>query len=361
MKIITLGLDSRVLDSTTALAQRFVEYGEMAERFDVIVPGNGDRRILSNRVTVYSFKGKNKIVRIFRLLSFFSKLQKENKYEIISTRDLHFLGTICVYFTRKYSLGLEIQVHGFEKCSWLRNKMARFVLKRASALRVVSKRLKEKLIKEFGISEEKITVVPIFVNCKSMQAKSLSDIHEPHGAFIFVTVGRLVKIKNIHMQLAAMHKIVKDFPHTRLLIAGDGPLKESLKLKVKSLKLGDKVTFLGGVADVTQVFKDADCFLLTSNEEGYGLAPIEAAAYGLPIIMTDVGCAGEVITHDENGIIIPTRDKIKLIESMKKMITNSEFRNMVRENNKLICAKLFSFQDTLGLYQKSWQRAILKK
>jgi len=96
------------------------------------------------------------------------------------------------------------------------------------------------------------------------------------------------------------------------------------------------------------------------------LVVIEAAHYGLPIIMTDVGCAGEVIRNPSissgqgSGIVIPVGDKKALEKTMIKLIEDKELRERLGDNAKKAILKLPNKEETLNLYKKSWKAAIKK-
>jgi len=113
-----------------------------------------------------------------------------------------------------------------------------------------------------------------------------------------LTVSRLVPVKNIFLQLESLAEIIKDHSQVVLTIVGDGPERERLQQLAKDLGIGDKVKFVGLVDNPDSFYASADAFLLTSNKEGWGLVVIEAGSFGLPVIMTDVGCAGEVVVDN---------------------------------------------------------------
>ncbi len=123
---------------------------------------------------------------------------------------------------------------------------------------------------------------------------------------------------------------------------------------VRELGLEKHVTFTGTVSDPTPFFHEADAFLLTSLSEGYGMAPIEAACFGLPVIMTDVGCANEVILDQINGFVIPVGDELALVKAMKRLIEEPETRERIQEENKKLFEKLPTLQKTLRRYRESW-------
>ncbi|MEK7160763.1 MAG: glycosyltransferase family 4 protein [Patescibacteria group bacterium] len=361
MKILSLGLDNSILDKTSALAERTIEYGNLVEKYTVIVPSLKNEEIeLSERVKVYSSGGGNKIEQFIKVYNLAKKLLKEGKYDVITVQDQYYLALIGVCLAKKFKVGLEIQVHGFEKYYGLRKIIAGYVLPRANAARCVSQRLKKQLIDQFGVKEKRITVVPIRTELRIMNNES--RIKKDTGKFIFLTVGRLVKIKNISLQIAAMAEIVKDYSQAELWIVGDGPEYNNLKFKIENLKLGSRVKLLGqkDKEELFEFYAQADSFILTSDSEGWGLAVIEAASYSLPIIMTDVGCAGEVIKNNDSGIIIPVGNRQSLIQAMEALLSDEVLRQRISEGVKQVVMALPSKQETLNLYLASWQKAVEK-
>jgi glycosyltransferase involved in cell wall biosynthesis len=112
-----------------------------------------------------------------------------------------------------------------------------------------------------------------------------------------------------------MAEIVKIYPKTLLVISGDGPEKKNLELR-QNVVIEPSVNF----ETLISYYKAADLFLLTSNYEGYGRTVIEAAAAGLPVVMTDVGLAPPA----GGGKVTPVGDKEVLIRTILEAIKNPE-------------------------------------
>ena len=365
MKILSLGLDNSILNKSSVLARRVIEYGAVVEKYTVIVPSQKNANIElsekvnhvrnSNGVKVYGSGGRNKLRQFIKIYNLAKKLLPEKKYNIITAQDQYYLALIGWLLVKKFNLGLEIQIHGWEKYYGLRKLIAKYVLARANAVRCVSQRLKKQLINEFGVKEERITVAPIY--CELQIANCKLRIKENKNKFVFLTVGRLVSVKNIGLQIEAMAEVVERYPDAELLIIGDGTEREKLEVRSKKLELERNIKFLGWQDDVGNYYNQADAFLLTSNCEGWGLAVIEAAGFGLPIIMTDVGCAGEVIKNSESGIIVPIGNKEKLADAMLKIIQDENLRINLGKNAKLAVGRLPDKNQTIALYKKSWEIA----
>lgn len=382
MKILSLGLDNSILDKNSALAKRTVEYGALVDKYSVIVPSGADDEVaLSEKAKAFGVKSANKIIVLLKIYLQAKKLIKREKINVITVQDQYYLALIGLLLARKFKIGLEAQVHGFEKFFGLRKIIAKYVLPRADAIRVVSGRLKRQLVEEFGVKEEKITVVPIYsgirnkeLGIKDNPAESVATrlCRNTEDRFVFLTVGRLVPVKNIGMQIRAIKNLelrIKNYvsennPQAEnrmsieLWIIGDGPDRKKLEKLCCELRVASCVKFLGWQNDLRKYYEQADAFLLTSNSEGWGLAVIEAASFGLPIIMTDVGCAGEVIVDGESGIIIPVGDQSKLEESMVKLINDLDLRKRLGKNAWQAVNNLFNLENTLKLYKSSWINAI---
>ncbi len=349
MKILSLGLDNSVLNKNSSLAKRVVEYGELAGKYTVLVPSSENKEIvLSEKAKVFGAKASNKALGLINIYYLAKKLLVKENYNIITVQDQYYLALIGWLLAKKLKIGLEIQVHGFEKYHGLRRLIAKYVLPRANTVRAVSQRLKKRLISEFGVQEERIMVVPIYVE---RITHNVERITRNDSKFIFLTVGRLVSVKNIKMQIKALANIVRRYPNIELWIAGEGKEKEKLRV-TRNIKL------LGWQNDLEKFYRQADAFLLTSNYEGWGMAVIEAASFGLPIIMTDVGCAGEVIKDGESGIVISVGNQKKLEEAMLRLIEDNELRKKLGENARLAVMELSNKEQTLELYKKSWGKAV---
>lgn len=354
MKILSLGLDNSVLNKKSALAGRIIEYGELVDQYVVIVPGGAEEKIqLSEKAIAYGSGGKNKLRQFFKIYKLAKNLLKDNKYDVITVQDQYYLALIGSFLAKKFKIGLEIQVHGFEKYYGLRKIVANYVLPRTNAVRCVSQRLKKQLIDKFKINENKITVVPIFVETKIAGRKK----EEKNDKFIFLTISRLVPVKNIGLQIEVIQEITKKYSKVELLIIGDGPQKNNYELQIKNYQLEKNVKLLGWRDDLDRYYKQAGAFLLTSGAEGWGMVVIEAAGYGLPIIMTNVGCAGEVIKNNESGLIIPVDDKEKLILAMLRIIEDEELRKKLGDNARKAVLNLPTKEQTLNLYKESWVKA----
>jgi glycosyltransferase involved in cell wall biosynthesis len=133
------------------------------------------------------------------------------------------------------------------------------------------------------------------------------------GEFLWVAAGRLMWKKDYPALLRAFAGSIPG----QLVIAGQGP--QEAELRASAAALGVPARFLGRVDDMPGLLNAADCFLLSSQVEGLPMVLLEAAACGVPAIVTDAGGAGEALRHGETGFVVPVGDTAQLAEAARCM------------------------------------------
>ena len=361
MKILNISLDASILKEGSRARKRHLGYARLLEELHILVLYPGKEQVVGNNIWIYSVCG-NKFSRFFAAYQKAKRIIRNRQIEFISSQDPFFAGLIGWLLKRKFGLPLQIQVHTdflsqyFWEESWtnrIRVSLARFLVRHADGIRVVSERIKRSLIR-IGVDEGRILVMPIYSDNSEQIKVSNNRGGRENNKFIFLTIGRLSREKNIEMQIAAMSEIVKVHPRTELHIVGDGPMKKKLEAGVKNLELEEKIKFFGWQDNLAEFYRNADVFLLTSNYEGWGMVVVEAAACGLPIIMTDVGLAGEIIKNNENGLVVPVGGKNQLREAMLKLSENDNFRKELGQKAKQVAGKLPNREEYLQTYKKAF-------
>jgi glycosyltransferase involved in cell wall biosynthesis len=378
MKVLSLSLDQIILNAESVVAVRNARYGEVLEKYAIIVPSPHKQvTVLSSNTVVYGSGGKNKFTQLCSLLMIAAKLLKVEKYDVITSQDTYFLGLAGVVMSRIFGTGLEVQVLGIEKLTFRRKKLAQFTLSQAHSIRVLSRGLMQRLVGEFKIKPDRMMLVPIFVDVSSLgfniqldeqKRAELVEVQKTfnstyQGRFNIVSVNRLVPIKNIPMQLEAIASLKDEFPQILLHIVGDGPDKQMLQTLVDDLGISSHVILHGpkfGI-ELSPFFTNNDCFVLTSDFEGYGMVIVEAATAGSTIVMTNVGCAGEVVRHEESALIIEPRDTRAFTDALRRLIADPALAQKLKEGAQRSVAELPSFDTVLQKYIASWKQAMEHK
>ena len=332
---------------------------------------------------------------------------------IVSCQDPFECGLVGWLLKRKFSarggsasggkIPLQLQIHTdflspyFWKESLLnkiRVLVAKFLIPRADCIRVVSRRIKlslseakifpknrrcgrtkfsrsenfrDKRFLEEVFAEHCLAVLPIWVDIEKIKnTPTKTNLHDkyPQFDFIILMASRLTKEKNIGLAIEALRDTnlrihANDTNNANkknigLIIVGAGPEENNLKSKIKNLKLYDNVILEPWTDDIISYYKTADLFLMTSDYEGYGMAVVEAMASGCPVVMTDVGLAGEVLIDKKDGLVVPVGNKEKLTEAILNLIENSELRAELIRNSQKTLSFWPKKEDYLKAYRDSW-------
>ena len=142
------------------------------------------------------------------------------------------------------------------------------------------------------------------------------------GEFFWLAVGRIESPKD-YPGLIRAYARMKPFIPSRLLIAGDGPLRAEVQELIDHSKLGDRVTLLGFRTDVVALLHAADGVVLSSAHEGLPNAIMEALAAGTPVVATDVGGVRELVEDGASGFIVPPRQPERLAEGLERLMSLS--------------------------------------
>ncbi len=134
--------------------------------------------------------------------------------------------------------------------------------------------------------------------------------------------GNLVRVKNVANLVAAFATLRAAGECDRLVLVGDGPLRDELEAQAEGLGVRDEVTFLGKLPneDLPDWMNAADVFVLPSRNEGFGLVLLEAMACGTPVVGTAVGGIPEIIADGSLGALVEPDDPEALAEGMRTVL-----------------------------------------
>jgi glycosyltransferase involved in cell wall biosynthesis len=124
------------------------------------------------------------------------------------------------------------------------------------------------------------------------------------GEIIIGHAGRMVYQKGHEYLIDIAARLKAENINFTLLLAGKGPLEESVRDKVKKLGLEDEVVFLGFVEDMVSFMQTIDIFVLTSRWEGFGFVLAEAMIHKKPVVAFDISSNPELIEHGKNGFLV---------------------------------------------------------
>jgi glycosyltransferase involved in cell wall biosynthesis len=132
-------------------------------------------------------------------------------------------------------------------------------------------------------------------------------------------IGRLVFYKNLEVLIKAFRDVLDTVPNAKLVVVGDGPMKEIWKRMALTMDIKDSVSFLGNVSTYKKnyLLKKCSALALPSTFEGFGLVLLEAFAMAKPVLVSDVKPFDEIVEDGVDGFILPRDDPISWSKKIK--------------------------------------------
>ncbi len=162
---------------------------------------------------------------------------------------------------------------------------------------------------------------------------------------VVITVSRLVEKNAVGDLIEAIAILKNQRPKLKLLIIGEGELEQSLKLKVKNLKLEEQVLFLGKLLhdEVPKFLAVSDVFVRPSLSEGLGNVFLEAMAVGLPVVGTPVGGIVDFLQDGKTGLFCQVHNPKSIAEKIKLLLNDDNLRQKIINNAKKLVKNNYSW------------------
>jgi len=148
----------------------------------------------------------------------------------------------------------------------------------------------------------------------------------PEDAFVVAGLGRLVPVKGFDVLVAALRPLADAVPSSRLVLIGDGPQREELRVAARDLGVGGRVLVTGVTPDIAGWLAAADVLAAPSRNEGMGRAIVEAMALGLPVVGAAVGGIPAVVADGETGWLVPPGDSLALAAALVELARDEALR-----------------------------------
>ena len=161
------------------------------------------------------------------------------------------------------------------------------------------------------------------------------------GEPTLLTLARLEKRKGHKNILYTISKLKKQYSNIRYIVAGDGEERSNLELLVNELKITNNVIFIRSLNDGQKkyIFKKTDLMIMPTTDEtnrqsieGFGIAYIEAATFGIPSIASNIGGSKEAVIHNETGLVLENINDLE--SSIRELIENKNKRKLFGQNAK---------------------------
>ena len=315
--------------------------------------------------TIYDNKYKDKIlIKRFSGIKYFRrrKKTKEIKFFIESTKVKYIIADtwksleLCIDFINKKNITVMCLAHGNELLSNNLNKKERIIstLNKVPLI-VANSNYTATLVKQLIGNKNNISVVyPGANNLCSLKPDISLKIE---GKPVLLTLARLEKRKGHALILEAIKKLKENFPNIKYLIAGEGNLKFELKKIVDKYNINLNVQFISNVNEhqKKQLFNHTSLMIMPTLDEsykrsieGFGISYIEAAFFGIPSIVSNVGGTPEAVLHEKTGIVID--DQNQLFRVINDLLSNKDKLKQLGDRAKKRAEKSFKWDNVVNKY-----------
>jgi N-acetyl-alpha-D-glucosaminyl L-malate synthase BshA len=238
--------------------------------------------------------------------------------------------------------------------------ITRFSILRSQGLTAVSGFLKDETVEAFKVPEERIHVIPNFIDTqvyrRDKEPCHRDSLSEP-GEKIVMHVSNFRPVKRVEDVVAVFARVAAEMP-ARLVMVGDGPERPRARVRAEELGVGDRVVFLGKHASVDELLACADLFVLPSATESFGLAALEAMACGAPVVASRVGGIPEVVPDGEAGFLCETGDVEGMGEAAVWLLSDRERWQRASDAARAVAVERFSSDLVVPQYEQYYRQVI---
>jgi glycosyltransferase involved in cell wall biosynthesis len=308
------------------------------------------------------------IINILRI----RKIIIENNYDIVHCHSTKagFVGRLAAFISRHQNV--IYSPHGFMFCDTrikfkrhLYLNLEKYLGYLTNKIIAVSGSERELALQHHIVPNEKI-----FTLYNSIDPSDYSDFNYTNRDFnkfinknsevILGTVGRLFYQKDPITLIKSFKIINNQFPNTKLVIVGDGPLEKECNLVINELELQSKVVLAGYQKNSKAFYELFDIFILSSHYEGLPYSLLEAMMMGIPSVGTDVVGIKDLIVDNETGYLVPESNYEALALAVIKMLENPQYLFSFSHNAKQRAQINFNFAEGIKKYQNFYTTACLQ-
>jgi glycogen(starch) synthase len=170
-------------------------------------------------------------------------------------------------------------------------------------------------------------------------------------------LGRVVRKKGFDLLLEAFARLAPEHPDLGLVIAGDGPERESLRERVLELGLAERVHLSGWLRrrEVTAVMNGAEVFVMPSRVEPFGIVVLEAWRSGVPSVVTPYGGTPEFVKDGVTGLVVDPLDPALLAAAVKRLLVHGSLRARLAQAGREEIHQ-FDWAHITGRYEALYER-----
>lgn len=230
---------------------------------------------------------------------------------------------------------------------------------RATHLHCVSEMM-TKEIEKLGIRRKKISTFPMGIDQDFLEVGRERKVSLNYRPVTIVSNRNLLPIYNVSSLIRSIPIVLREEPHVKLLIAGDGAEREKLEKEAENLKVKEFVQFLGRIPHekMPDLLSQADIYVSTSLYDGTSVSLLEALASGAFPVVTDIPANREWISDGENGFLFPIKKEECLARKILEAIRDPAFVEKSRRLNLSIVKEDALWPVTIDKVKKMYEQVL---
>jgi N-acetyl-alpha-D-glucosaminyl L-malate synthase BshA len=238
--------------------------------------------------------------------------------------------------------------------------IVKFSMEQSDLITAVSNNLREQTIEYFK-SEKTIEVIHNFFipQPELIGKKPLRQRFVENEEKLILHSSNFRTIKRAEDVIRIFEKIRKKIP-SKLILLGYGSEIQNLREMVAELNLNNHVFFIGKITSVDPYTASSDLFLLPSSQESFGLAALEAMAYGVPVVASNAGGLPELIQQGETGFLAPVGDVEAMSDFSIQLLQDHKLYQHISNEGRKQAKEKFSVEVILPKYESCYTQATLR-
>ncbi|MGE0812311.1 MAG: N-acetyl-alpha-D-glucosaminyl L-malate synthase BshA [Vicinamibacterales bacterium] len=234
-----------------------------------------------------------------------------------------------------------------------------FSISQSDGITTVSESLKADTRANLGITS-RIDVIPNFVDCQFYRRREVPGLRARlglEGRRVLIHVSNFRPVKRPSAVVEVFADVRRHVPAT-LLMVGDGPELAGAVHRARELGVAADVQFLGIQEQVVSLLSLADVFVLTSTQESFGLAALEAMACGVPVVASRVGGVPEVVQDGVSGFLHHVDDLHGMAASCRRVVTDDALRAGLGAAARRTADEQFCDGRVVPEYERCYERVL---
>jgi len=244
------------------------------------------------------------------------------------------------------------------------SNVERWLINESDRIIVNSNYMRDELISIFNINISKISIISNGVDLEMFDGIDFNGAFRENYAAknekIVFFVGRLVNEKGVQVLLNAVPKIMSKFNDVKFVIAGKGPCLNNLIELGQKLNIKNSVYFTGFVSEevLLKLYKCSDIAVFPSTYEPFGIVALEGMIAGIPVVVSDTGGLGEIVTHKEDGMKFYCGNSNSLADCVIELLKDEGLSNKIRNVALQKVHRLYNWNNITEMILKEYKFVI---